>query len=99
MPTPTCAAEGCSSPAAFEVILYDFYPDLAGEEVFWERDFTCPYLCHRHVRENEQSAQGERAPRGFVEYKHTNRGHAQGFTIYRPLHPSRDREPVGTRFR
>jgi hypothetical protein len=99
MSTPVCAAERCSSPAAFEVILYDFYTELSGEEVFWEQDFTCPFLCHRHVRENEASAKGEREPRGFVAYKFTNRHLAQGFSIYRPLNPSRQREPVGARSR
>jgi hypothetical protein len=100
MPAATvCAVEGCSSPAAFEVILYGFHSDLAGEEVFWEQDVTCPFLCHRHVRENEASAKGEREPRNSMGYKFTNRYLAHGFSIYRPLQPSRGREVVGTRFR
>jgi hypothetical protein len=35
--------------------------------------------------ENELNAEGVREPRGFVQYPHTNRHWATGFTIYRPL--------------
>jgi len=78
-----CKVEGCGADAEYEVILYDVY--LNNGKVFFEQDFTCPYLCAKHVVENEKKAQGERKPRGVVDYPYTNRNAAQGFTIYRPL--------------
>jgi hypothetical protein len=43
-------------------------------------------LSGMHVEENERLAQGERTPRGWVQYPYySNRNHAQGFTIYRTL--------------
>lgn len=81
---PKCRVEGCDSDASFEVILYDFYPFRRGD-VFFEQDFTCPFICAVHASENEQQAEGERRPRGVVHYPYTNRGGAQGFTIYIPL--------------
>jgi hypothetical protein len=50
---PTCSAPACSEVASAEVILYDVYMD---GEVFFERDKTCPYLCEKHLAENEASA-------------------------------------------
>ena len=78
-----CAAPGCSRAAEYEVILYDFYP--ADGAVFFERDLTCAFICRLHAIENEARAQGVRQPRGVVEYPYTNRNHAQGLTIYRPV--------------
>jgi hypothetical protein len=80
---PKCSVKGCEAPATCEVILYDVYTHNG--EVFFERDFTCPYLCSKHIIENEEGAKGEREPRGVVHYPHSNRQMAQGFTIYRPL--------------
>lgn len=80
---PHCAVDGCENEAEVEVILYDVY--LQPRHVFFEQDFTCPYLCLDHVVENEEKAEGERCPRGYVKYPHTNRNDAQGFNIYRPL--------------
>jgi hypothetical protein len=77
-----CRVEGCGRDADLEVILYDFY--LHGD-VFFEQDFTCRYICMKHAIENEAGAEGERKPRGMVMYPYTNRGGAQGFTIYRPI--------------
>lgn len=86
---PRCAVERCTARADYEVILYDFFGDQpSGEEVFWEQDFTCPYLCGTHVKENELSAQGIREPLGLVEYRYTNQHRAGGFSIYRPLVPA-----------
>jgi hypothetical protein len=79
----TCAVGGCEEEAVVEVILYDVY--LAEEHVFFERDHTCPFLCAKHVVENERGAEGVRQPRGSVRYPFTNQEGAQGFTIYRPL--------------
>jgi hypothetical protein len=53
--------------------------------VFLERDFTCPYLCGRHMAQNEAGVGGVREPRRVVTYPYTNQNAAQGFTIYRPL--------------
>lgn len=82
-----CSAPNCQKPAEFEVYLYDLYLRLDGElrEEFFQQDFTCPYLCHDHVTENEREANGIRQPRGYVEYPFTNRGRAQGYTKYRPI--------------
>lgn len=81
--TLTCRVEACRNPADYEVILYDFYTEVG--DVFFERDFTCPYICCEHAVENEERAVGVREPRGSVSYPCTNRERAQGFTIYRPL--------------
>jgi hypothetical protein len=51
---PKCQAPGCKKDADYEVILYDVY--VSGE-VFFERDFTCPFLCEKHVAENERGAE------------------------------------------
>ncbi len=79
-----CSVAGCLHPAEFEVYLYDFYPEPLNEQ-FFEQDFTCPYLCHAHMDENEVGAVGERKPRGYVSYPYSNQGHAQGYTTYAPL--------------
>lgn len=82
-----CFAPGCTSPAEFEVYLYDLYLTLMGDlsEEFFKQDFTCPYLCHHHMSENERDARGVRQPRGYVAYPFTNRGRAQGYTKYAPV--------------
>jgi hypothetical protein len=77
-----CSVQDCSNQATAEVMLYDVYES---GEVFFERDFTCPYLCPQHVAENEASIQGERNPETITNYKYTNQHSAQGFTVYRPL--------------
>jgi hypothetical protein len=78
-----CNIRGCKKPAEFEVILYDVY--VHDERVFFERDFTCPFLCGKHMAENESQASGTRAPRESVRYPYGNQQGALGFTIYRPL--------------
>jgi hypothetical protein len=80
-----CSVADCSNPAAVQVLLYDVYLDHAGDNVFWEQDYTCPFLCEDHMIENEKRAQGERRPRGVTEYPFTNKNQAQGITIYYPL--------------
>lgn len=80
-----CSAPGCDRVADVEVRLYDLSISLFKIEVFDKRDFTCPFLCARHARENEVNAQGERKPRGMVSYPYSNRDHAPGFTIYQSL--------------
>lgn len=78
-----CSVEGCQHEAEYKVILYDVYTDI--EEVFFQQDTTCPFLCAHHMAENEKSAKGVRKPRGETEYLYTNRHLAQGFTIYQPI--------------
>jgi hypothetical protein len=78
-----CSVPDCNEKAACEVILYDVYP--YNGEVFFEQDHTCPYICKKHIMENEDKADGERAPRGSVHYPFTNKNGAQGMSIYRPL--------------
>ena len=82
MNSKSCSVSGCRDKAAVEVILYDLYRD---GEVFFEQDNTCPHLCRTHMLENEQGAVGERKPRAIIDYPHSNRNGAQGFTIYKPL--------------
>lgn len=67
-----------------EVFLYDVYPYPEGG-VFFEQDYTCPFLCEIHMIENEKKAEGVRQPRGHVRYPHSNKHMANGFTIYREL--------------
>ncbi len=80
---PQCAVTGCGQPAVAEVILYDVYPHDG--TIFFERDYTCPFICNKHLIENEAGAKGTRQNRGVVSYPHTNKHGAQGFTIYQPL--------------
>ena len=80
-----CRAPDCMRIATVEVILYDVYLYGRDADVFFEQDFTCPFLCSEHVLENEKKMQGTRAPRETTYYPFTNRHGAQGFTIYRPL--------------
>ena len=83
MKEPKCSVDRCGDDATCEVILFDVY--MHDGSVFFERDFTCPYLCSKHVLENERGAEGERRPRNVVRYPFTNKHAAQGLTIYRPL--------------
>ncbi len=76
-----CSAPHCGEVAAVEVRLYDVYAD----RVFDEQDRTCPFLCAKHLMDNEARAEGERKPRGVVNYPYSNQERAQGFTIYRWL--------------
>jgi hypothetical protein len=78
-----CSVDGCGKDACVEVILYDVYTDM--RDVFFEQDYTCPYLCGDHLVENEVGIRGERKPRGASRYPFSNKESAQGFTIYRPL--------------
>ncbi len=73
----------CNELAEYEVILYDYY-DFANE-TFYEQDYTCPFLCEKHMELNEQNAEGERRPRGRVDYPYTNKHLAQGYSKYIPL--------------
>ena len=78
-----CNIRGCKKSAEFEVMLYDVY--MYDELVFFERDFTCPFLCSEHMAENEMCASGTPAPRGYVRYPYSNQQGALGFTIYRSV--------------
>ncbi len=75
-----CSVKGCSDEAAYKVILYDAYPYAGG--VFFEQDFTCPFLCEYHMAENERVVDGMQR---CGDYPYTNQHKAQGFTIYQPL--------------
>ena len=41
-----CNIRGCKKPAEYEVILYG--GSVHDERVFFERDFTCPFLRRAH---------------------------------------------------
>jgi len=77
----TCSI--CNNPAEYEVVLYDYYEST--REVFYEQDYSCPFLCQEHLDINEQKAIGERHPRGFVSYPYTNKNGAQGYSKYNPI--------------
>jgi hypothetical protein len=77
-----CSVPGCARDATVSVRLFDVYPDGM---VFNQEDFTCPFMCQEHVRQNEAQAVGERKGRGNVTYPHSNREGAVGFTVYDPL--------------
>ena len=77
-----CSVPHCSKRASVQVMLYDVYEN---GQVFFEPDFTCPYLCPQHIAENERSIQGTRAPTTISNYPYTNQHSAQGFSIYLPL--------------
>lgn len=80
--TPNCYVEDCRADACFEVFLHDEYVDGV---VFHEQDFTCPFLCATHKDENERAAKGIRGPRQVVDYPHTNKHRALGWSVYVPL--------------
>lgn len=82
-PGQTCSVPNCSHSADYEVYLYDYYEEIDDE--FFEQDYTCPFLCESHMKENELRARGRRVPRGDVGYPFTNRYGAQGYTKYLPI--------------
>jgi hypothetical protein len=81
--THHCSVPGCSAEADCEVILYDFYPEDG--HVFFERDFTCPFICAEHRIRNEEQSQQALGPLGVLARPYTNLHGASGLTIYRPL--------------
>ncbi|MGQ4288592.1 restriction endonuclease [Bacillus thuringiensis] len=81
--TTRCTVDGCENKPDYEVYLYDYY-DFMNEE-FLEQDYTCPFICEKHMQINERSAVGERKPRRVVRYPYTNKGGAQGYTRYQPI--------------
>jgi hypothetical protein len=78
-----CCVKNCTNSADYKVYLYDCYQDI--KEIFVEQDETCGFLCSEHMIENEQSCRGERKPRGYCEYKYSNKRVSHGFTIYLPI--------------
>ena len=82
-PETICSVENCNSKADYEVVLYDYYQSYS--ETFYKQDYTCPFLCQKHLEENENKAQGERRPRGTVHYPFTNKHGAQGYSKYNPI--------------
>lgn len=78
-----CSVPGCTHSAEYEVYLYDYYDSM--NEEFFEQDFTCPFVCEKHMNENELRIDGERQPRASPRYPYTNRQWAQGYTKYKPI--------------
>lgn len=78
-----CSVNDCQNVAEYEVVLYDFYSHL--NQTFYEQDLTCPFICEKHLEENEKYAAGKREPRGIVSYPYTNKHKAQGYSKYNPL--------------
>ncbi len=88
MKKTTCSVVGCGRPAIVMVILYDLYlyeMCSSSPKIFFEKDFTCPFLCGKHLIENEEKSRGVRKPRGSIRYPYSNKHSAQGFSIYVPL--------------
>ncbi len=83
---PLCSVNGCELKADYEVILYDHYSH--SNETFFEQDITCPFICEKHMAENEEQSIGEKRPRGYVQYPFTNKRGAQGYTKYIALQDS-----------
>lgn len=81
--TTKCSVPDCENSAEYEVYLYDYYDSF--NEEFIEQDYTCPFICEKHMHINEKNARGEKRPRGFVSYPYTNRHNAQGYTRYQPV--------------
>ena len=75
-----CSVEGCTRDAVVEVILYVIYPEE--QQVFFERDCTCPYLCAQDMVENEERLRRERGRCGAARYPFTNGQGANVFTAY-----------------
>jgi hypothetical protein len=88
-----CCVTGCHALAEFDVYCYDLHL-IVGDGVIEEwyvQDKECPFICWRHMKQNEREAVGERRPSGIVLYPYTNRAHMLGYTKYVPLpemHPS-----------
>jgi hypothetical protein len=78
-----CCVEDCLNLADYEVVLYDYYPNM--NKTFYEQDDTCPFLCQHHVDENEKKAEGSKAPRDVTSYPYTNKHNAQGHSKYNLL--------------
>jgi len=90
MPTleSKCCADDCDNDADYIILLYDHYYNGS---VFFEQDFTCPFLCEKHMQENESGVGNTggvgklRYPRGVNSYPYSNRHRAQGYTKYLPI--------------
>lgn len=101
-----CSVGDCKEAADYDVIFYDVYLYPISTDVFYKRHESCPFLCHKHMAENEQHAIPElpsevvlpvtmearrlREYRGHVRYPHARSG-GEGFCIYKPL-PSMSNE-------
>ncbi|WP_256815811.1 restriction endonuclease [Cytobacillus sp. Bac17] len=81
--TTKCSVPGCTNNAEYEVYLYDYYDSI--DEEFFEQDYTCPFICNKHMNVNEANARGEKRPRGSVHYPFTNKNLARGYTRYHPV--------------
>jgi hypothetical protein len=85
--TTGCSVSGCLSKADYEVIFFDQYAYSYSNTVYFERDYTCPFICHFHMQENEAGARGIREPRSDISYPYSKGDGGQGFTKYLPLLP------------
>jgi restriction endonuclease Mrr len=79
-----CSVEGCRAIAGYQVfhVRTTSYPD----EVIESEDPNCPYLCEKHMQENENNAVGTRAYHHGcrVSYPYTSKS-GYGFSTYEPL--------------
>lgn len=82
-PKPICSVSGCRNVAACEVFRQNM--DLPAGECRCDRDDSCPYLCRKHITENERLAKGVREQKGRVIYPYTNQRKLMGFSVYMPL--------------
>ena len=78
-PPESCSAPGCSRPATVRVFLNDYY----GHGIdFHEVDFSCPYLCDEHMKQNEAEATGFRRECKYPFTKWGGKRAVEGWTTY-----------------
>lgn len=95
-----CAVEGCDLRPDYIVLLFDQYNNGG---VVLKQDSKCPFLCEKHMQENERGIGNEgsgerRYPRdgsGYYPYSLQNGG--QGFTKYYPIKHNRRSESLWKR--
>lgn len=86
-PETQCSVDECANKPDYVVLLYDHGNNGS---IFFEQDYTCPFLCESHMQENERGigngGVGERRyPRGVYKYPYSNHYMAQGYTKYAPF--------------
>ncbi|MCY6483854.1 P-loop NTPase fold protein [Clostridium aestuarii] len=74
-----CSVEGCNHIAEYATFLFKEYKYGVTSYCI---DNTCPYLCSRHMKDNEESCIGNREPEITVKYKYTNKNNMVGYTKY-----------------
>lgn len=74
-----CSVEGCNHISEYATFFVKEYKYGA---ISYDVDDTCPYLCLKHMKENEESSSGNRKAETVVHYKFTNKNNQIGYTKY-----------------